>query len=80
MRYAGGVKYLKHRKDLLDFIDWTISIAVTAVLLTWLCNPTPAFWINQWIRDSFQLTQNNYYVLLSVYGERGCAGEIYPDI
>ena len=61
------IGHLKHRKDLLDIIDWTISIAVTAVLLTLLCNPTPAFWINQWIRDSFQLTQNNYYVLLSVY-------------
>ena len=61
------IGHLKHRKDLLDIIDWAISIAVTAVLLTLLCNPTPAFWINQWIRDSFQLTQNNYYVLLSVY-------------
>ena len=35
------IGHLKHRKDLLDIIDWAISIAVTAVLLTLLCNPTP---------------------------------------
>ncbi len=63
------IGHLKHRKDLLDFIDWGISFAVTVLLLTLLCNPAPALGVNSWIRDSFQLTNNNYYILLSVYAE-----------
>lgn len=61
------IGHLKHRKDLLDVIDWIIGLTLTAALLALLCYPAPAFWVNQWIRDSFQLTQNNYYVLMSVY-------------
>lgn len=61
------IGHLKHKKGLLDVIDWMISIAVSAFLISLLCYPAPALWINRWIRDSFQITQNNYYVLLSVY-------------
>ena len=61
------IGHLKHKKDILDFIDWAISIAVSVFLLSLLCNPSPALGINHWVRDSFQITQNNYYVLLSVY-------------
>lgn len=61
------IGHLKHRKDLLDVINWIIGLVLTAVLLALLCYPAPAFWVNHWIRDSFQLTQNNYYILLSVY-------------
>ena len=62
------IGHLKHRKDVLDFIDWGIGFAVSAALLALLCYPEPAFRINEWIRNSFQITQNNYYVMISVYG------------
>lgn len=62
------IGHLKHRRNLLDLIDRLIGLAVTAVLLALLCYPAPAFRVNEWIRDSFQITQNNYYILLVIYG------------
>ncbi len=34
-----------------------------------LVNPSICLNINQWIRDSFHLTVNNYYILVIVFGD-----------
>lgn len=62
------IGHLKHKRDLLDLAGRVIGIAAAALLLALLCRPAPALAVNRWVRESFQIGSNNYYVLISVYG------------
>jgi Zn-dependent protease with chaperone function len=60
--------HLKHKKDIWDFINYGISAILMIVLVCIVANPQVCLWINAWIRDSFGITTNNYYLTLSIYG------------
>ena len=39
---------------------------IVAVVIVLIHNPKPILWVTAWIRSSFQITSNNYYLILSV--------------
>jgi STE24 endopeptidase len=66
------VGHLKHKKDIWDFISYGISYGISGILIiAVICivaNPQVCLWINAWIRESFGITKNNYYLIIAVYG------------
>lgn len=61
------IGHLKHRKNHLNFISYgLIAIEVLAVIYL-IANPMVCLFINKWVRDSFLITTNNYYILLMIY-------------
>lgn len=61
------IGHLKHKKDWRNFIGYGISILLAVVIGIFIINPTPVYALNEWVRASWNLTQNNYVVLLVVY-------------
>lgn len=61
------IGHLKHKKDIKNFISYGI-IAVFAVAAVYIvANPKICLIINEWIRDSFNITGGNYYLYFIVY-------------
>lgn len=61
------IGHLKHKKDWRNFIGYGISILLIVVMDYFIVNPAPLYALNEWVRTSWNLTQNNYVVLLVVY-------------
>ena len=61
------IGHLKHKKDWRNFLGYGISVLLAAVTCVFIINPTPVYALNEWVRSSWSLTQNNYVVLLVVY-------------
>lgn len=61
------IGHLKHKKDIRNFISYGIKavLAILAVLL--IASPQPCFVIHTWIRESFGISYNNYYLMFLVY-------------
>ncbi len=60
------IGHLKHKKNLLDYIRWAITGLIVVAIIVLIHFPSPIFWITAWTRESFQLTVNNYYLIISV--------------
>lgn len=60
------IGHLKHKKDLLDYIFYAIGVILVGVLGFLLIYPEVVLLIFAWIRQSFDLTVNNYYILFTV--------------
>ena len=61
------IGHLKHKKNFLDFVQYFIIGATIILIVLLIHNPSPVLALNAWIRESFQISANNYYILLSVY-------------
>lgn len=62
------VGHLKHKKDIRNFISYGIKAIAAIVAVMLVANPSPCFIIHTWIRDSFNVSYNNYYLIFIVYG------------
>lgn len=61
------IGHLKHKKNILNFIAYG-GIALGAVLVVFLMvNPSIILYITRWIRDSFNIVGNNYYLIIIVF-------------
>ena len=61
------VGHLKHRKDFWNFIDYGIKALLAAAVVAIVADPSVCLWMNDWIRRSFDITINNYYLTFTVY-------------
>lgn len=63
------IGHLKHKKNLLNFLTYGLIALEAAAVVVLLVNPSVCLYVNQWVRDSFNLTVNNYYLLLVVFSD-----------
>lgn len=63
------IGHLKHRKDLRNFIQYGLIGCYFLLVAYILSDPGLCLWINAWIRDSFNISGNNYVLLMMVYGD-----------
>ena len=63
------IGHLKHRKNLLNFIEYFFTAAVIVCVILLIHNPSPILQINAWVRNSFGLTVNSYYILFAVFSD-----------
>lgn len=61
------IGHLKHKKNILNFIDYGIKAVMAAVVLLLMIKPDVVLAINAWVRTSFALQTNNYYLLFAVF-------------
>ena len=61
------IGHLKHKKNFLDYIGWVITGLIVVAIIFLIHFPDPILWITSWTRESFQLTVNNYYLIISVF-------------
>ena len=61
------VGHLKHKKDLRNFISYGIKAVAIVIVVLLIANPSPCLSIHAWVRDSFNVSYNNYYLLFVVY-------------
>lgn len=62
------IGHLKHKKDYMNFISYGIKAVIFITVVLVVANPSACLFINDWIRQSFGLTHNNYYLIYVVYG------------
>lgn len=61
------VGHLKHKKDIRNFIDYGIKAAFAIVAVCLVANPVACLTINEWVRNSFNVINSNYYLYFVVY-------------
>lgn len=62
------IGHLKHKKDIFDFIGYALNVLSFVLAVYLLVNPSIVLAINKWIRISFNIVGNNYYLFALVYG------------
>ena len=64
------IGHLKHKKNLLNYLGYA-ELALLFVAIVWLIyQPQLILLMNAWIRASFSITTNNYYVWFAVVSMR----------
>lgn len=61
------VGHLKHKKNMKNFISYAFIVVIGIAIVYIVSNPDVCLWINKWIRESFGITTNNYYLMFIVY-------------
>ena len=61
------VGHLKHKKDIRNFISYGLSAAFAIIAVCLIANPSACLKIQAWIRESFDITNANYYLYFVVY-------------
>lgn len=61
------IGHLKHKKNILNYIGYISLVFVFAMMVALLNNPSICFTINAWIRESFDISSNNYYLIILLY-------------
>lgn len=61
------IGHLKHKKNLLNYITYVMPVIMFGLLWYLICSPAYIFGINEWIRQSFNISVNNYYILMLIY-------------
>lgn len=59
--------HLKHKKSVIEYLRLITIPAILAVFIYVVVNPEIMFSINAWVRESFGISRNNYYVLINIY-------------
>ena len=62
------IGHLKHKKNIFNFISYGIKVLLVVTVICIVANPEFILFINRWIRESFNITTNNYYLILVVFG------------
>lgn len=63
------IGHLKHRKNLLNYLTYLFSAVAVVIIILLVHNPSVVLQINAWIRSSFGITVNNYYILFAVFSD-----------
>lgn len=58
------VGHLKHKKNLLNYLHYGLFALLFCAVALLIAFPGPALQVTDWVRRSFGLTVNNYYLLI----------------
>lgn len=61
------IGHLKHKKNILNYLSYAFLALLFVLAVMVIHKPGVVFNINTWIRDSFGITTNNYYLIITVY-------------
>ena len=61
------IGHLKHRKNWLNYLSYAFMAALFALFAWAVHRPGAILSMNGWIRDSFGISTNNYFLLMGVY-------------
>lgn len=62
------IGHLKHKKNILNFISYGEDVLLAIIVLLLMVNPEIILICTNWIRESFNITANNYYLIFIVFG------------
>ncbi len=60
------IGHLKHKKNFLNILSYVVIALLFVVLIALIARPAPVLAVTAWVRRSFDIAGNNYYVLMSV--------------
>lgn len=60
------IGHLKHRRNALNYLMYLFLALVFCGVVALVAQPAPVLFVAQWVRDSFGLAANNYYLLFTV--------------
>ena len=63
------IGHLKHRKNLLNYLSYFFAAIGVGIIIVLVHNPSPILRITAWVRSSFGLTVNSYYILFAVFSD-----------
>lgn len=61
------IGHLKHKKDFFNFLSYARFVVIFALVVFLIANPAPILFINGWVRESFGISVNNYYIWMIVF-------------
>lgn len=61
------IGHLKHKKNILNYLSYSVFVVGFALIVCLIAYPEIALSINKWIRDSFNINVNSYYLIMTVY-------------
>lgn len=61
------IGHLKHKKNFLNYLSYAFLALLFVLAVMVIHRPGFVLSINTWIRDSFGITTNNYYLIITVY-------------
>lgn len=61
------IGHLKHKKNFLNYLSYAFLALLFILAVMVIHKPGFVLSINTWIRDSFGITTNNYYLIITVY-------------
>lgn len=61
------IGHLKHKKNFLNYLSYAFLALLFVLAVMVIHKPRFVLSINTWIRDSFGITTNNYYLIITVY-------------
>lgn len=61
------IGHLKHKKNFLNYLSYAFLALLFVLAVMVIHKPGFVLCINTWIRDSFGITTNNYYLIITVY-------------
>ena len=61
------IGHLKHKKNLLNYLKYLETIAMMALIVLLVVNPDIILSITNWIRESFNISANNYNLIIIVF-------------
>ena len=61
------IGHLKHKKNFLNYLSYAFLALLFVLAVMVIHKPGFVLSINTWIRDSFGITTNNYYLIITVY-------------
>lgn len=56
------IGHLKHKKDIFNFISYAGPVIAFVIVVLLIANPMPVLMFNAWVRESFGISVNNYYM------------------
>ena len=62
------IGHLKHKKNILNFISYFETVLLAAIVLLIMVKPDIILALTSWVRDSFGIKSNNYYLIFIVFG------------
>ena len=61
------IGHLKHKKNMLNYLSYAFLALLFVLAVMVIHKPGFVLSMNAWIRDSFGITANNYYLIITVY-------------
>lgn len=61
------IGHLKHKKNLLNYLSYSFIGIVFILFVVAVHTPGALLNLNAWVRESFNVTANNYYIITGVY-------------
>lgn len=58
--------HLKHKKNFLNYLGYSRYVLLVLLLFYVIANPSAVFFINDWTKESFSISNTNYYLVLLV--------------